>query len=76
MSASAKDSRAREIVAPFRDQIPPLTTAERVALEESIKRAGRILYPIVVTTKGEILDGHNRYDIGVKLGIETPARVD
>lgn len=69
----AKESR--EWSTPFRDHVRPLTADEKNALETNIKSTGRILSPVVLTTAYEILDGHNRYDIGIKLGLPIPMTI-
>lgn len=52
----------------FRDILPPLTDGEYTELENSIKAKG-VLSPILVWN-GYIVDGHNRYEICCKNGIE------
>ena len=52
----------------FRNIIPPLTFDERTGLEENIAQNG-CLDPIK-TWNGIIIDGHNRYDICTKYGLE------
>jgi hypothetical protein len=58
--------------------IPPLTARERDDLEASIKANG-VLEPIKVwrrdATAPVIVDGHNRYRIATRLGVE-PLKVD
>ena len=57
----------------FRDLIPPLASEERQGLEDSIKREGRLLSPLIAWEEENILlDGHNRYDICDLLGISYP----
>ena len=52
----------------FRALIPPLAEGELTELEESIKAEG--CRDQIVTWKGTIVDGHNRYDICKRHGIE------
>ena len=52
----------------FRDLIPPLTADERKQLEENILKDG-IRDPLVVW-EGTLVDGHNRYEIAQKHGLE------
>lgn len=52
----------------FKDLIPPLTADERKQLEENILKDG-IRDPLVVW-EGTIVDGHNRYEIARKHGLE------
>ena len=52
----------------FRDLIPPLTADERKQLEENILKDG-IRDPLVVW-EGTLVDGHNRYEIARKNGLE------
>ena len=52
----------------FRALIPPLTEGELTELEESLKAEG--CRDQIVTWKGTIVDGHNRYDICKRHGIE------
>lgn len=51
----------------FAALIPPLTKDEREGLEQSIRQDG-IRDPII-TWRGQIIDGHNRYEIARKLGV-------
>ena len=55
----------------FKNLLPPLTDDERSELENDIKRHG-VLSPII-TWNGFIIDGHNRYEICQRNGIEIPA---
>ncbi len=57
----------------FRAMIPPLTVAERAALKVQIQEAGRALNPIL-TWRGIIVDGHNRYDLCTELGLPYETR--
>jgi hypothetical protein len=57
----------------FERLVPPLTTAERNALEASLIAEGRALDPIKVW-RGLIVDGHNRFCICEALGL--PYEVD
>jgi 16S rRNA G966 N2-methylase RsmD len=52
----------------YSNLVNPLSDLEYEALKNSIKENG-LHYPIIVNSKGEILDGHHRYDICIKLGI-------
>ena len=52
----------------FKELIPPLTTDERKQLEENILKDG-IRDPLVVWG-GTLVDGHNRYEIARKHGLE------
>lgn len=52
----------------FKDLIPPLTVDERKQLEENILKDG-IRDPLVVWN-GTLVDGHNRYEIARKHGLE------
>lgn len=42
--------------------LPPLSTAEGRALQDSIRRFG-VIYPVLVLADGRIVDGHNRWDL-------------
>jgi len=54
----------------IRSMIPPLTDDERATLEENIKADKEILSPLIVWKEKRILlDGHNRKEIGDRLGI-------
>lgn len=55
----------------FKNLLPPLTDDERSELESDIKKHG-VLSPII-TWNGFIIDGHNRYEICQRNGIEIPA---
>lgn len=55
----------------FKNLLPPLADDERSELENDIKKHG-VLSPII-TWNGFIIDGHNRYEICNKNGIEIPA---
>ena len=52
----------------FKSLIPPLTDEERTQLEENIKEHG-CRDPLVVW-QGTLIDGHNRYEICTRNGIE------
>ena len=52
----------------FKDLIPPLTADERKQLEENILKDG-VRDPLVVW-EGTLVDGHNRYEIARKHGLE------
>jgi N6-adenosine-specific RNA methylase IME4 len=52
----------------FRARIPPLRDDERAQLEANIAAAGRARDPLV-TWRGILLDGHNRYEICARLGL-------
>lgn len=56
------------IDAEFKSLMPPLSTVEYQELEESLKAEG-CLFPLVVWD-GIIIDGHNRYEICTRHGIE------
>ena len=53
----------------FKSLIPPLSTEERAQLEQNILQA-RKCRDAIVLWQGIIIDGHNRYEICVKHGIE------
>jgi len=53
----------------LRALIPPLAQEEREQLEQNIADAGMCYDPIILW-EGIIIDGHNRYEICVKYGIE------
>jgi hypothetical protein len=55
---------------PYRDVLPALTQDERSQLRADIEKNG-VLVPIVITDQAEILDGHNRLEIAVELGLPT-----
>ncbi len=59
---------------PYAAWLPPLSTAEKDALRQSIEADG-VLVPIEVDERGNILDGHHRHAIARELGRETPTRV-
>ena len=48
--------------------VPAISEEEYKALKQSIKENG-LWMPIIVNSKGEILDGHNRYQICKELGV-------
>lgn len=54
----------------FQSHIPVLRKDERHILEESIKTEGCREPLIVWQEEGVLLDGHNRYEICIRLGIE------
>jgi ParB-like chromosome segregation protein Spo0J len=49
--------------------VSPLSDAEYQALKQSIEKHG-LHFPVVINTRDEILDGHNRYRVCQELGIE------
>jgi len=53
----------------FKALIPPLAPEEREQLEQNIAECRKCYDPIVLW-KGTIIDGHNRFEICVKHGIE------
>lgn len=60
---------------PFAHVLPPLATEERAELESDIRTHG-ITVPVLVTDENEVIDGHNRLQIAVALGLtEVPVVV-
>lgn len=59
----------REYRLPHADLLPPLTAEERDELRRSIRAAGRVLVPILVTEDDAVLDGHHRLAIADELGL-------
>jgi hypothetical protein len=60
----------------FRDMIPPLSDAEREALEASILAARGATTPLDVWEEtGLLLDGHNRFEICTRLGLPYMTRL-
>jgi hypothetical protein len=57
----------------FRDLIPPLTKQESSELEASLVAAGRALDSIL-TWRGKIVDGHNRFSICTRLDLPYDTR--
>ena len=56
-------------------QVMPVLDADvRAALRDSITRFG-VLVPIAVTPEGQIIDGHNRWDIAQELGVPCEQKV-
>ena len=53
----------------FKGLIPPLQADEREQLEQNILQACKC-HDAIVLWDGKIIDGHNRYEICVKHGIE------
>jgi len=53
----------------FKSLIPPLSQEEREQLEQNILQAGKC-HDAIILWGGIIIDGHNRYEICVKHGIE------
>ena len=53
----------------FKDLIPPLSQEEREQLEQNIV-AARKCHDAIILWEGTIVDGHNRYEICKKHGIE------
>ena len=54
--------------------VSPLSNQEYEMLKDSIKKDG-LHYPIVVNSKGEILDGHHRYKICKELDIPIKSEI-
>ena len=54
--------------------MPKLDTDVRAALRDSITRFG-VLVPIAVTPEGQIIDGHNRWEIAQELGVHCEQKV-
>ena len=57
----------------FRNLIPLISPEERKQLEENIAEHGGARDPLVVWSKGDrdiLVDGHNRYEICTRLGLE------
>lgn len=50
--------------------MPPLAADQYEALFGAIKSEGRVLVPVAYDDQENIIDGHNRVDICLKLGIE------
>jgi ParB-like chromosome segregation protein Spo0J len=59
-----------EYTCPFADVMPPLTAEERAELKADIEQNG-IAYPVIVTDTNELIDGLNRLEIAVELGLST-----
>jgi hypothetical protein len=57
----------------FRSFIPPLSESERADLERAIAAAGRAIDPILVW-RGLVVDGHNRLEICMRLGLPFETR--
>jgi len=55
---------------PFADLLPPLKPEERAALRDNIKVHG-VLNPIHVDEENVVIDGHNRLELAVELGLQT-----
>ena len=53
----------------FKGLIPPLAPDERTQLEQNIAESRRCYDPIILW-EGLIVDGHNRFEICMKHGIE------
>jgi hypothetical protein len=60
--------RVHEFAALF----PPLQGDDRDRLRDSMKRGYDPLHPIVTTPDGQIVDGRNRRDLAVELGLVAP----
>lgn len=58
----------------YHNFLPPLPLAEYEALKNSIRENG-LYVPITANPEGFILDGHNRYDICIELGVEAKYEV-
>jgi ParB-like chromosome segregation protein Spo0J len=54
---------------PLTEAIPPMTDAELARLVDSIRRFG-VIYPVLLTHDGRIIDGRARYLACQQLGIE------
>ena len=54
----------------FAELLPPLTSEERLKLEESIQKYGCKDSIVVWKEQNTIIDGHNRYEICNRLGID------
>lgn len=54
--------------------VSPLSDADYQTLKESIEKHG-LYSPVVINTRDEILDGHNRYRVCQELGIEPMTEV-
>ena len=54
--------------------MPPLSDEEYAALREDIAERG-VLVPVVVDQHGNVLDGHHRQRIAVKLGVDCPMEI-
>ena len=70
-----RDPRGRKLkINPeFRKAIRPLSLEERERLKEQLLASGGPIEPIAVWKgHGDIVDGHNRYDICVELGLRFP----
>jgi hypothetical protein len=51
--------------------MPPLSEADEIALEKSIRTFG-IQVPIIVDENGDVIDGHHRKAIAQRIGAEIP----
>lgn len=52
----------RKLKTPYAHLVPPLSSDERASLEASLRDDGQQA-PVLIDEGGNILDGHNRYDI-------------
>jgi ParB-like chromosome segregation protein Spo0J len=71
-SSSSKEKDDQQLLIKINPEysslVHPLSDLEYEALKNSIKEDG-LHYPIIINSKGEILDGHNRYTICKELEI-------
>lgn len=56
----------------FKSLIPPLSDLERLQLQENLEKDG--CRDPLITWRGILIDGHNRYDICERLGLEYTTR--
>jgi hypothetical protein len=64
---------AKYTIHPMALVFPPLPTEERAEMKESIRQFG--LWQPIVVSDGKVVDGRNRYEICLELGIE-PKTID
>jgi ParB-like chromosome segregation protein Spo0J len=68
MSITSNSTNIIKINPEYSKLVNPLSNAEYEILKNSIREDG-LHYPIVINSKGEILDGHHRYKICKELNI-------
>jgi site-specific DNA-methyltransferase (adenine-specific) len=68
IASSSSSTNIIKINHEYSKLVYPLANAEYESLKNSIRESG-LHYPIVINSKGEILDGHHRYKISKDLDI-------
>ena len=64
------------IIPEYQELVTPLHDDDRQSLKDKIAKNRRLVYPIIITPSGRIIDGHNRFHLGNELKIPLSFKVE